>query len=81
MCGSDPRATAPPPYVPDTIEPVTGMDSCNRVLVVVISLLPKLLKVVAIIYLPYYCFLINLTGMSMLYPVVTPVTLIIESMW
>ena len=69
------------PYVLARIDPVIGTASCKAVLVVVISLLKKFLNVLAIIlflilhYAISVSYFTNLTGMSILYPVVTPVTL------
>ena len=67
-------------YVPETTVPVKGIASCNNVFVETISLLENVLYVDAIISPSYYVFLMYLTGMSMDDPVVTPVTLITESM-
>ena len=67
-------------YVPETIVPVTGMASCRSVFVDVISLFKNVLNVVAISY-SFYTFFTNRTGISILYPVVAPVTLIVVSIY
>lgn len=77
--GVPPASKFPWSYVPDTIAPVIGIASCNKVFVVVTSLFRNVLNVVAMFY--PYVFLRYLTGISIEYAVVADVNLTIESMY
>jgi len=71
--------TSPWSYVPETMAPVIGIASCNKVFVVVTSLFRNVLNVVAMFY--PYTFLRYLTGISIEYAVVADVNLTIESIY